>query len=55
VELLSFADEKAHALYSTFQVGDESNKYQLNVSGYAGTAGMWFSYITMTSSEKETP
>ncbi|XP_056001853.1 ficolin-2-like [Ostrea edulis] len=38
VELLSFADEKAYALYSTFQVGDESSKYLLTVSGYNGTA-----------------
>ncbi|XP_048738822.2 fibrinogen-like protein A [Ostrea edulis] len=39
VELLSFDDEKAYALYSTFQVGDESSKYLLTVSGYNGTAG----------------
>ncbi|XP_048739264.2 fibrinogen-like protein A [Ostrea edulis] len=39
VELLSFADEKAYALYSTFQIGSESSKYQLTVSGYSGTAG----------------
>jgi hypothetical protein len=55
VELFSFADEKAHALYSTFQVGNESSKYQLKVSGFSGTAGMWFSYTTLTSSHKETP
>ncbi|XP_056014825.1 fibrinogen C domain-containing protein 1-A-like [Ostrea edulis] len=39
VELLSFADEKAYALYSAFQVGNESSKYLLTVSGYNGTAG----------------
>ncbi|XP_056001134.1 angiopoietin-related protein 7-like isoform X2 [Ostrea edulis] len=39
VELLSFSGEKAHALYSTFQVGNESSKYRLTVSGYSGTAG----------------
>ncbi|XP_056001391.1 fibrinogen C domain-containing protein 1-A-like [Ostrea edulis] len=39
VELLSFDDEKAYALYSTFQVGNESSKYRLTVSGYNGTAG----------------
>ncbi|XP_056001771.1 ryncolin-1-like [Ostrea edulis] len=39
VELLSFDDEKAYALYSTFKVGDESSKYRLTVSGYSGTAG----------------
>ncbi|XP_048740719.2 ficolin-2-like [Ostrea edulis] len=39
VEVLSFADEKAHALYSAFQVGNESSKYRLTVSGYSGTAG----------------
>ncbi|XP_048742852.2 angiopoietin-4-like [Ostrea edulis] len=38
VEMLSFDDEKAYALYSTFQVGNESSKYQLTVSGYSGTA-----------------
>ncbi|XP_056000898.1 ficolin-1-like [Ostrea edulis] len=39
VELLSFADEKAYARYSTFKVGDESSKYRLTVSDYSGTAG----------------
>ncbi|XP_056001553.1 ficolin-2-like [Ostrea edulis] len=39
VELLSFADEKAYALYSAFQVGNDSSKYLLTVSGYNGTAG----------------
>ncbi|XP_056001218.1 ficolin-1-like [Ostrea edulis] len=39
LELLSFDDEKVYALYSTFQVGNESSKYQLTVSGYNGTAG----------------
>ncbi|XP_056002871.1 fibrinogen-like protein A [Ostrea edulis] len=39
VELLSFSGEKAHALYSAFQVEDENSKYRLTVSGYSGTAG----------------
>ncbi|XP_056001158.1 angiopoietin-related protein 7-like [Ostrea edulis] len=39
VELLSFSGEKAYALYSTFQVGNENSKYRLTVSGYSGTAG----------------
>jgi hypothetical protein len=40
VEVTSFDDEEAYALYSTFQIGNESNKYQITVSGYSGTAGM---------------
>ncbi|XP_056001829.1 fibrinogen-like protein A [Ostrea edulis] len=44
VELLSFDDEKAYALYSTFQVGNESSKYRLTVTGYSGTAGNSLEY-----------
>jgi hypothetical protein len=38
---MSFDDEEAYALYSTFQIGDESSKYQLTVAGYSGTAGIY--------------
>ncbi|XP_055998909.1 fibrinogen C domain-containing protein 1-A-like [Ostrea edulis] len=44
VALLSFYNAKAYALYSTFQIGDESSKYQLTVSGYNGTAGDCLGY-----------
>jgi hypothetical protein len=49
VEVLSFTDEEAFALYSTFQIGDESTKYQLTVSGYSGTAGIHFLRNFITS------
>ncbi|XP_056001834.1 fibrinogen-like protein A [Ostrea edulis] len=39
VDLWSFDDEKAYTLYSAFQIGDESSKYLLTVSGHSGTAG----------------
>jgi len=39
VDLESFANETAYAKYSSFNVGDESTKYKLSISGYTGTAG----------------
>ncbi|XP_062576796.1 integrin alpha-4-like [Saccostrea cucullata] len=39
VDLQSFSGEQAYAVYSTFYIGDENNKYILTVSGYSGTAG----------------
>ncbi|KAF6031753.1 hypothetical protein EB796_009960 [Bugula neritina] len=39
VELESFANELAYAKYSSFNIGDESTKFKLSVSGYTGTAG----------------
>jgi len=39
VDLESFDGETAYAKYSSFNVGDESTKYILSVSGYTGTAG----------------
>jgi len=39
VELESFGGETVYAKFSSFDVGDESTKYLLAVSGYTGTAG----------------
>ncbi|XP_056001392.1 ficolin-1-like [Ostrea edulis] len=39
VDLLSFDDATAYALYSAFNIGDESSKYRLTLTGYSGTAG----------------
>ncbi|XP_062591481.1 angiopoietin-1-like [Saccostrea cucullata] len=39
INLQSFSGEQAYAVYSTFYIGDEYNKYKLTVSGYSGTAG----------------
>ncbi|XP_062598679.1 fibrinogen C domain-containing protein 1-B-like [Saccostrea cucullata] len=39
VDLQRHNGEKAHAMYTTFYIGDEDNKYTLTVSGYSGTAG----------------
>jgi len=38
-DLESTTNEQAYAKYSSFNVGDESSKYTLSVSGYTGTAG----------------
>jgi hypothetical protein len=46
VDLTNFEEEKAYALYSTFQIGDESTKYKLTVSGYSGTLGECVAYFT---------
>ena len=39
VDMKDFEGGKGYAKYSTFQVGDAYNKYKLEVSGFAGTAG----------------
>jgi hypothetical protein len=47
VNLTDFSGNKAYALYSTFMVGEEGTKYQLTVSGYSGTAGMYAFHINL--------
>jgi hypothetical protein len=47
VDLQRFNGDKAHALYSKFEVGDEISKYKLLVKGYSGTAGMSVKYRIM--------
>ncbi|XP_062570701.1 uncharacterized protein LOC134232727 [Saccostrea cucullata] len=44
VDLQSYNGEQAYAVYSTFYIGDENNKYTLTVSGYNGTVGDSLSY-----------
>ncbi|XP_061176976.1 fibrinogen C domain-containing protein 1-B-like [Saccostrea echinata] len=39
VDLQRFNGETAYAKYSTFYIGNETEKYTLTVSGYKGTAG----------------
>ncbi|XP_062576948.1 ryncolin-2-like, partial [Saccostrea cucullata] len=39
IDLQRHNGEQAYAVYSTFYIGDEDNKYTLTVSGYSGTAG----------------
>lgn len=39
VDIERFNGEKAYAVYSSFSVGDEANKYILRVQGYSGNAG----------------
>lgn len=50
VDMERFSGEKAYAVYSSFSVGDEANKYQLLVNGYSGNAGN--SYIECLNSEQ---
>ena len=39
VDMERFNGEKAYAVFSSFSVGDEASKYQLQVTGYSGNAG----------------
>jgi hypothetical protein len=55
VDLTDFAGDKAYALYSTFTVGNEYTKYQLTVSGFNGTAGMFASHLIEPSLAKKVP
>jgi ficolin len=48
VDLTDSDGDKVYALYSTFKVGNETSKYQLTVSGYSGTAGMYASHFILT-------
>jgi hypothetical protein len=48
VDLTDFDGNEAYAMYSTFKVGDENSKYELTVSEYSGTAGMYVSYFTLS-------
>lgn len=49
IDLQRFNGDKAYALYSIFEVGDEINKYKLSVGGYTGTAGKSLKYRYYTS------
>lgn len=42
VDLETFESEKAHAVYESFSVGDESEYYILHVDKYTGTAYLIF-------------
>ncbi|XP_061176962.1 fibrinogen C domain-containing protein 1-B-like [Saccostrea echinata] len=44
IDLQRHNGEQAYAVYSTFYIGDENNKYMLTVSGYNGTAGDSLTY-----------
>ncbi|XP_076080259.1 fibrinogen-like protein A [Mytilus galloprovincialis] len=39
IDLENFSGETRYAEYTTFQVGDETSNYLLNIGGYSGTAG----------------
>ena len=39
VDLADFEGGTRYAKYNTFQIQDPSSKYQLNITGYSGTAG----------------
>ncbi|XP_061167445.1 fibrinogen C domain-containing protein 1-B-like [Saccostrea echinata] len=39
IDLQRHNGEQAYAVYNTFYIGDEHNKYTITVSGYNGTAG----------------
>jgi hypothetical protein len=39
IDLMTYDNKASYAEYSSFWVGQESDKYRLHVSGYSGTAG----------------
>ena len=39
VDLEDFEGNKRYAVYTTFKVADEADKYRLLIGGYSGTAG----------------
>ena len=45
VDLEDFDGNTAYAKYSTFSIGDEMNKYKLNLGSYSGDAGDFIFYI----------
>jgi hypothetical protein len=45
IDLQSFNGDRAYALYSTFEVGNEMSKYLLSVEDYSGTAGKSLKYL----------
>ena len=49
VELEDWDGNTAYAVYGTFEVDDESNKYRLTVGGYSGTAGDSLGYYNERS------
>eukprot|EP00105_Crassostrea_gigas_P010506 XP_011425801.1 PREDICTED: tenascin-R [Crassostrea gigas] len=44
VDMERLNGEKAYAVYSSFSVGDEASKYQLQVTGHSGNAGDGMDY-----------
>ncbi|XP_062588337.1 ryncolin-2-like [Saccostrea cucullata] len=56
IDLQRHNGEEAYAVYSTFYIGDEDDKYNLAVSGYSGTAGDSLSYhngMKFTTKDRE--
>uniref|UniRef100_A0A8W8I456 Fibrinogen C-terminal domain-containing protein n=1 Tax=Magallana gigas TaxID=29159 RepID=A0A8W8I456_MAGGI len=40
IDLVKFSGERAHAVYSSFFVNDEANKYKLTLGSFNGTKGL---------------
>ncbi|XP_065945225.1 fibroleukin-like [Magallana gigas] len=40
IDLVKFSKEKAHAIYSSFFVGNEASKYKLTLGSFNGTKGL---------------
>ncbi|XP_062584356.1 ficolin-1-like [Saccostrea cucullata] len=56
VDLQSFSGEQAYAVYTTFYIGDEDDKYTLTVSGYSGTAGdnlVWYNRMKFSTKDQD--
>ena len=46
IELVDWDDNYKFAHYDSFRVGSEDEGYIVSISGYTGTAGDSFSYVT---------
>ena len=47
IDIENFSGDHAYAKYSMFSVGSEFDNFTLTVSGYSGTAGKNYIYITI--------
>lgn len=47
IDLKKFNGDKGHVQYSTFKVGNKSDKYLLTVGGFKGSLGM-SKYLTIS-------